>query len=161
MRVGVLREEVVANGVLRAGFFRNVDDGLADRHAGVARGAEVVEVIGDLVKLLRADDEVDIGELVEERGAAVLRHAAEDAEDKVGLLLFAGLEVAGFADGFLLGGVADGAGVEEEDVAVVFVGDDAITAGTQHSRDGFAVALVHLAAVGFDVNPVHVRSGPR
>ena len=57
--------------------------GLADGHAGLAGGAQVVEVAGHLVKLLGADDQVDVGQLVEQRGAAVLRHAAQDAEDEV------------------------------------------------------------------------------
>ena len=72
--------------------------------AGLAGGAEIVEVAGHLVEFLRADDQVDVGQLVEQRGAAVLRHAAEDAEDEVaGCCRLRCCEVAGLADGLLLG----------------------------------------------------------
>jgi hypothetical protein len=36
--------------------------------------------------------------------------------------------------------------------------DDPVAAGAQHRRDRLAVALVHLAAVGLDVDPVHRSS---
>ena len=107
------------------------------------------------MELLRADDEVDVRQAIEQFGAAVLRHAAEDPEDEVRLLLLPRREVAGLADGLLLGGVAHAAGIEQEHIAIVLIRHDAITPGTQQRRDGFAVALVHLAAVGLDVNPVH------
>jgi hypothetical protein len=51
-----------------------------------ARRAQVVEVARHLVKFLRADDQVDVGQLVEQLGPAVLRHAAEDPEHEVRLL---------------------------------------------------------------------------
>ncbi len=146
---------MVADGVLRAGFLGNVDDGFADGEAGVAGGAEVFEVAGDLVKFLRADDEIDVGEFFQDFGAAVLRHATEDAENEVGVALFALAHVAGFAEGFLFGGVAHGAGVEEHDVAVVLGVDDAVAAGAEHRRNSVAVAFIHLASVGFDIDPVH------
>ena len=132
-----------------------------DRDAGFARRAQVVEIAGDLVKLLGADDQVDVRQLIEQRGAAVLRHAAEDPEDEVGLLLLALLQVAGLADGLLFGGVAHAAGVEQQDVAVVLVGHDPIAPGAQHRRDSLAVALVHLAPVGLDVDAVQIGKGPR
>ena len=59
-----------------AGLLGDVDDGRGDGHAGGLGGAEIVEVVGDLVEFLRADDQVHIGQLVEEGGPAVLRHAA-------------------------------------------------------------------------------------
>jgi hypothetical protein len=90
----LLLQHVLADGVLRAGLLGDVHDGRADGHAGGLRGAEVVEVVRHLVEFLRADDEVDVGQAVEQLGAAVLRHAAEDAEDEVRLLLLAGGEVA-------------------------------------------------------------------
>ena len=107
------------------------------------------------MEFLRADDEVKIGQLVEQRRPAVLSHAPEDAEDEVGFLPFAGGEVNRLVDGFLLGSVAHTAGVEQHDVALLLRADDAVTPGTQHRRDRLAVAFVHLAPICFDVDPVH------
>ena len=88
-------------------------------------------------------------------GAAVLGHAAQDAQDEARVLPLPRGQVAGLADGLLLGEVADAAGVEQQDVAVVLPADDAVAPRAQHGRDRLAVALVHLAAVGFDEDPVH------
>jgi hypothetical protein len=102
-----------------------------------------------------------IGMPAEEVGAAVLRHASQDAEHEVGFAPLARGRVPGLADGLLLGGVAHAARVEQEDVAVVLARDDPVSAGAKHRRDGLAVALVHLAPVSLDVDPVHRREGLR
>jgi hypothetical protein len=146
---------VVADGVLGVGFGVEVEDGVGLGAAGLELGDEVVEVVGDVVEFLGADDEVEVGEGVEEFGAAVLGHAAEDADEEARVAAFAAEEVAGFAEGFLFGEVADGAGVEEDDVGVGFVGDDGVAAEAEHGGDGLGVAGVHLAAVGFEVDAVH------
>lgn len=39
----------------------------------------------------------------------------------------------------------------------MFIIDQGITTVAQHGTDRFGVALVHLAAVGFDMHPVHKR----
>jgi hypothetical protein len=54
------------------------------------------------MKLLRSDDQVDIRKLIQQRGAAVLRHAAEYPQNKVGLASFAALLTGGV--GNLAGG---------------------------------------------------------
>jgi hypothetical protein len=146
---------VILDRVLRAGLLRDIHDRRADRHACRAGRAQVVEVARHLVKFLRADDQVDVGQLFEQRSPAVLRHAAEDPEHEVRLLFLALLQVTRLADRLLLGRVAHAAGVEQQDVALVLVRHDAIAPGAQHRRDRLAVALVHLAAVRFDVDPVH------
>ena len=150
---------MVLDRVLRTRLFADVDDRLADRRAGLARGAQVVEVVRHLMKFLRADNQVHVGQLVEQRSPAVLRHTPEDPEDEIGILLFSGREVLRLTDGFLFGGVAHGTGVEQQDVAVVFIRHDAITPGAQHGRDRVAIALVHLTPVGFNVDPIHFRKG--
>ena len=151
--------EVVADGVLRSRLLADIDDRVGDGHAGLARSAEVVEIVGNVVKLLGADDQVDVRQPLQELGAAILRHAAEDPENEIGLIPLARLDVPGLADGLLLGGIADAAGVQQQDIAGVFRGDDPIPAGAQHRRDGFAVALVHLAPVGFDEDSVQREEG--
>jgi hypothetical protein len=53
--------KVVLDGVLRTRFFGDIDDRFADRQPGLAGGAQIIEIVRDLVKLLRADDQVDVG----------------------------------------------------------------------------------------------------
>jgi hypothetical protein len=67
--------------------------------------------------------------------------------------------VTRFADRLLLGEVADAAGVEQHDVTVVLVLDKTISTGAQQRGDGLAVALVHLAPVGFDIDAVQCSEG--
>ncbi len=153
--VGGRGEEVVLDRVLRAGLLLDVHDAAADGQAGLAGGADVVQIARHLVEFLGADDEVHVGQALEDFGAAVLGHAAKDTEHEVGVLLFAVGDVAGLAEGLLLGGVADRAGVEQHDVAVILGLHDAVAPATQHRRDGLAVALVHLATVGLDIDAVH------
>jgi hypothetical protein len=61
----------------------------------------------------------------------------------------------------LFRGVAHAARVEQQDIARIFVGHDAIAPRTQHRRDSLAVALVHLTAIGLDMDAIHRRSGLR
>ena len=152
-----LGREVVFDRVLRTRFFADVDDRLAHRHARLPRRAEVVEMARHLVELLGSDDEIEIRQLLQQRRPAVLRHAAEDPEHEVRLTFLPLLQVAGLPDRLLLGRITHAAGVQQQDVAFVLVGNDAVTAGAQHRRDSLAVALVHLAAVGLDVDAVHWR----
>src|SRR5262245_66456873 len=51
--------------------------------------------------------------------------------------------------------VAHAARVEQHDVAIVLDVDDPVAAPAQHRRDSLAVALIHLAAIGLDVDAVH------
>ncbi len=76
-----------------------------------------IHVVGHAVELLRADDEVHIGELVNEFPASTLRHAAQKSEDHAGAVL-AELpgEILHLADGLVLGVVAHAACVEQHDI---------------------------------------------
>jgi hypothetical protein len=59
----------------------------------------------------------------------VLRHAAGDAEDEAGVVLAVAQELAGAPVDALLGLLADGAGVEEDDVGGGGVVDAGVAAG--------------------------------
>ena len=59
------------------------------------------------------------------------------------------------ADGFLFGKIADAASVKQDNIGIGFPAGNAVPAFAQQRRDGFAVAHVHLAAVGFDENFFH------
>lgn len=137
-----------------AALFRlDIDDRIAPA------SEQVIHVIGGAMKFLRADDEIDTGS-AEEFVTARLSHAAEITENRVGPALF-GLvgEFLHFADGFLLGLVADAAGVEEHDIGFLFGRSKRIAFGDELGGDGFGVALVHLTAIGFDVNTRHCEEG--
>jgi hypothetical protein len=66
-----------------------------------------------------------------------------------------------FADGLLLGEIADGAGVEEDDIGEGLGGGEGIALGDELGGDRLAVALVHLAPVGFDEDGRHDVAGER
>jgi hypothetical protein len=85
-----------------------------------------------------------------------LGHAAHEAEHDVGTVLpDIGGEGRHFADGFALGHVAHRAGVEQDDIRPVFRGRERVALGHELCGHGLAVALVHLATVGLDVNAGH------
>ena len=60
-----------------------------------------------------------------------------------------------FPDRLLFGHVPDAARVEEDDVCIRLVRSHPVSALAEHLRDLLRVALVHLAAVGFDVDAWH------
>ena len=148
--LGVPVQQMFANGAFAPLLFRNVHDFL------LPTGDDVVEVICGAMKFLRADDEVNIRQAVNQLLAAALRHAAHETEDDVGPVL---ADVAGdvlhLVDGLLLGIVAHAAGVEQHDVRDVFGRGEGVAFGDELRGDGFAVALVHLATVGFDIDARH------
>ena len=63
------------------------------------------------------------------------------------------------ADGLLLGHVAHTAGVEQNHIGFGFIRDKLISALGEHFRHLIGVALIHLAAVGFDVDAGHFGGG--
>ena len=158
--------DVVADGVLRAFLLGGVADGGAAKrvgrvvHAGFKPPLEdVVHVFENLVVFLGADDDVEVGQGFEKFLAARLGHAAHEAVNDVFSVAALVDEVAHFSEGFLLGLVADGTGVDEHGVRLVLVGRDRVAALAEHAGDLLGVALVHLASVGFDVNFGHGISG--
>ena len=143
-------QDMLADRGLAAGFFVRIDDLVA------ATGQKLVEVFGRAVELLRAKHEVHVGEAVDQFAAPALGHAAHEAEDLVRPFP-AGVahEVPHLLDGLLLGEIPDGAGVEQDDVRRALGTGEGIALGHELGGDGFAVALVHLATVGLDVDAGH------
>jgi len=70
------------------------------------------------------------------------------------------LHHAHLADGFLLRHVPHAAGVEQDHIGLRLGGDKVMTARDERAGDVFRIALVHLAAVGFDVNAWHDWNTP-
>jgi len=147
---------MVADRVLRAVLLRDIDDPFGPLFGTLAALAEkVVDIAACLVELLRADDQIDVGQVVEDRRASALGHATEKADHLVLGLVLATSERLHLADGFLLGHVAHRAGVEQDNVRTLFVFDQVIAAPGEVARDLFRVADVHLAAIGFDKDGRH------
>ncbi len=73
-------------------------------------------------------------------------------------MLFPALQRLHLADGLLLGHVPDGTGVEQDDIGVVLLFDEAVAPAGEVHGDLFGVADVHLAAVGFDEDRGHKGS---
>ena len=78
----------------------------------------LLELRNEAIHLGRAEEEVDLGQRVDQLVLVALHHAA-DADDRLAASLF--LETAGFderVDRFLLGGVDEAARVHDDDVGV-------------------------------------------
>src|SRR6476660_497277 len=111
------------------------------------------------MKFLCAHDQIQMRYRGEERVATSLRHATKKTEDRLRTKFCDLTQHSHFAKRLLLGHVADAAGIEQDDVSIGFAGGALITAFEQRMRDLFRIALVHLAAVGFDEKFRHRESG--
>ncbi len=147
---------MIANGVLRAGLLGHVDDPLRpDARIFPPPAEEVVDVAAGFVEFLRADDQVDVGQFVEDRRAPALGHAAEKTDHLVLALVFPAAERFHLADRLLLGHIAHRAGVEQDDIGAFFALHQLVAPAGQVAGDLFGVAHVHLAAIGFDEDGRH------
>ena len=97
-----------------------------------------------------ADGEGEPGDEAEDVGAEAVGHAAGEADDERGAVAAGGAEHAELADRLLLGLLADGAGVDEDDVRLVLRRGLGEARGAEPARQEVRVADVHLAAVGMD-----------
>ena len=155
---------VVADGVLRAFLLGRVAHaGTAQRVGGIIHAGfqppleDGVHILENLVVFLRADDDIQIRQGFEKLLAARLRHAAHEAVNDVFPVAALVDQVAHLAERLLLRLIPNGASVDEHGVGLVFVSGDRVAAFGEHFSDLFGVALVHLAAVGFDVNFGHLE----
>ena len=99
----------------------------------------------DLPEGAWADGEVEARQFFEDVIAEAFDGASHEADH------FArGDEVACFADGFLFGLLANGAGVDNDELGRLFVGHLFMPRGNQECFHGFGVADVHLTAIGMD-----------
>ena len=117
--------------------------------------------LGQVAVRVRADDQVDLGDALEQHGAEPLRHAADHAEHVAGPLV--ALQLAHAADHPLLGVVPHGAGVDQHDVGVGRIVGAHVALAAQDAEHELGVRHVHLAAVGLDVDALHDpvrRNGP-
>jgi hypothetical protein len=109
------------------------------------------------MEFLRADDQIDIGQLIEETLAAALGHATHETQDDIGAVAAdIGSDVLHFADGFLLRHVAYAARIQQDDIGDRFGRSQGVAFGHELGRDRFRIALVHLATVSLDIDAGHV-----
>ena len=120
---------LVSNSRLRAGFLGDVDDGEAEivdralRRATCQSGSdrsrpstlfrrEFIHVICDPVKFLRTNNKIDMGQILQQRLAARLGHAANKTKNHMRPLFSHATEHSHFAERLLIGHVAHTAGVQ-------------------------------------------------
>ena len=127
----------------------------------VALGGERVggEELGQLVDLARAEGDVHERELAEDLLLDRLRPAAADAHDALGIAPLERLGLAEVGDEAIVRLLADGAGVEEDEVRVPALGHLAIAERLEHALHALGVVLVHLAAERGDVERLHRARG--
>ena len=119
--------------------------------------ALVLDIGNHFVKLMNlagAANDVHLLVGIEQVLAEPLSHATDDGEDEVFLLLVAAAELADFADDFVFGMLADGAGVEDDYRGFGGIVGRLIAEVLKLPGDEFGVELVHLATHGFDVKGV-------
>ena len=85
--------------------------------------------------------------------AFLLRHAAQNSEHFALAVFF--LELLQAMKNFLLGFVADAAGVVEHQVGFAPAFHLRVTLGNQRADHLFGIVRVHLASEGFDVESLH------
>ena len=103
---------------------------------------------------LGADDEIDL-RLGNEFRSPALRHAAHEAGHQRRAASTVAAHHAHLAQRLLLGLIAHAAGVDQHHVRVGFGARHGEAFFNEHLRHLLGVALVHLAAVGLDVNAGH------
>ncbi len=149
-----LAQRVLANFVLRIRLLAGIDDGEAlvvdERLQPAAQ--KLVHVVGHAMKFLRSHDEIDRHGRLRELRPAALRHAAKIAKNQMRAHPPQFLEHAILPMAFCSAHVAHAAGIEQDDVGIRLVAREPIASRRQRLRDVIGVALVHLAAVGLDVN---------
>ena len=141
---------MLANGRFAPLLFRHVHDFFR------ATGQDFVEAIPRAMKLLCAEDQIHVRQPVNEFLSAALRHAPHETEHDVGTAAAdIGGEVFHFPEGLLFRQIAHAARVEQDHIRHGFGRRERVALGHELRGDGFAVALVHLATVGFDINTRH------
>jgi hypothetical protein len=104
----------------------------------------------------RPGDQRNVGRALEDLFALLLGDAAQNGKALPFLVQL--LEIGQPMEDFLLGFVADRAGVVNDEVGVLFALHLRITFGDERSHDLFGVVEVHLAAEGFDVKRLLLRT---
>ena len=118
-------------------------------------GLELDEKIGQLVVAGRSAHQADVRSFFENLFAFLLRDASQDRE---GFAFAVFLELLKAIENFLLGFVADAAGVVEHQFGFLDGRDLRVALGHQGTDDFFGIVDVHLTAERLDVESFHYFS---
>ena len=115
-------------------------------------GTALLHHRGQPVQGLRPENEVDIRRALADLGPLLAGDAATHADDQVGIFLLQMLPAAQLVENLFLGFFTNRAGIEQQDIRFFRVvrGRETV-AGLQQIAHARRVILVHLAAVGLDV----------
>src|SRR2546425_1050974 len=134
------------------------EGGLARLQHGRARRARARHQLTHTRHRGRAEHEVDGRRSLLDLPLPELGHAAHDADEDVGPLAFEKLELPQAREDLVLALLADGAGVQEDQIGVLRALRQLVALIAQQTRDALRVVLVHLTAVGDQVKFWHKRS---
>ena len=110
------------------------------------------------MKFLRPDYEVHVRQFVDQFPAPALRHAPHEPQYRArSAAAKFGCDVFHFVERLLLRQVAHAARVQQDHVGDVFRRRQRVALGHELGGDRFAVPLVHLAPVGFDIDCRHLQ----
>ena len=107
--------------------------------------------------LLGAHKDVYIGKAALQRGGLGAYHAAHQRDNRLRVALLEAGYRAEVADHFILGRLADYAGIQNDDIGVLGLGGGFQAQLLQGGGQTLRVRRVHLAADGPDVIAVHSR----
>ena len=150
-------EFLLADGGLGSGLFIGIHNWSAHivDECMLAALQKIVNIIRHAVEFLGADDEIDMRRGLKERLATGLSHAPEVAKNQVRPCFSEFAEHAHLTNRLLLGHVAHAASVQQNHIGLALGFDHSIATLNEHFRHLLGVALVHLAAIGLDVNAGH------
>ncbi len=154
--------QVVADGVLGILFLCDVANGFTShRKSGIVHARlhaafqNFIHILENLVIFLSSDNDIQMRDAVEKLLPARLRHAAHEAINDMRALPPLLAENAHFPKRLLLRLIPYGAGVDQDRVRIEFGRRERVAAFGEHARHLLGVALIHLAAVGFEINSGH------
>ena len=136
--------------------FEDLELGLVVVPGPLEQGRQGAHVVG-------AEDDVDPRRLLEDDGLVLLGEAAADGDLHALVLALGAGEVAEGAVELVVGVLAHGAGVDDDDVGLSAVGAD-VAGGFERSAEPLGVVHVHLAAEGAHLVGARTRQrrrGPR
>src|SRR5688572_19835439 len=126
--------------------FARIDSHARVRHARIAQYATALEFGDETIHLGRAEEEVDLGKVIEELLFVALDHAADGDDRLTGAVL---LEATGFdqrIDGLFLRRIDEPAGIDDDDLGGRKIAD-VLSAASHEAREiALAVDGVLVAA---------------
>src|SRR5690606_19507167 len=127
-------------------------------HRGLAGFFSFVEEPGQISISIGPDDEIDELFLVQQLRAQPLGHTAQHTEPKARIVLaLLSAHLPEPATDFLLGILADGAGIEQHDVGLPRIIRKAVTILLKHRGADFRIGYVHLASVRLQIDVTFAR----